>query len=43
LATDNIGETRLISVGADDERKFTEKEWAEILTQVENGSVLWED
>lgn len=33
----------LISVSHDDESKFTPEEWAEILKQIEQGSVYWED
>lgn len=33
----------LVSVSHDDESKFTPEEWAEILKQIEQGTVHWED
>ena len=33
----------LVSVSHDDESKFTPEEWAEILKQIEQGTVYWED
>lgn len=33
----------LVSVSHDDESKFTPEEWAEILKQIEQGAVHWED
>ena len=37
------GDLNLISVSHDDESKFTPEEWAEILKQIEQGTVHWED
>lgn len=36
-------ETTLISVSHDDESKFTPEEWSDILKQIEQGTVYWED
>ena len=37
------GDLNLISVSHDDESKFTPEAWAEILKQIEQGTVYWED
>ena len=37
------GDLNLISVSHDDESKFTSEAWAEILKQIEQGTVYWED
>ena len=37
------GDLHLISVSHDDESKFTPEEWAEIMKQIEQGTVYWED
>ncbi|MBD5114355.1 MAG: M23 family metallopeptidase [Ruminococcaceae bacterium] len=35
--------TTLLSVGHDDERKFTAEEWLQILEMIKDGKVFWED
>ena len=37
------GDLNLISVSHDEESKFTPEAWAEILKQIEQGTVYWED
>ncbi|NCE66428.1 hypothetical protein D1159_18125 [Pseudoflavonifractor sp. 524-17] len=38
-----IGNTTLISVSPDDERKHTPEEWQQILKMIEEGKVFWSD
>lgn len=33
----------LVSVSHDDKSKFTSEEWKEILSQIEQGKIMWED